>query len=71
MPGNRPSDDMPEAPRTDPPPARAPYADDHPVAEEEEGVVRERDDGKTGHPEERERSRSVAEDSAGGDREIL
>jgi hypothetical protein len=71
MPGNRPSDEMPEVPRTDAPPARPPNADDRRGTDEEESVVREREARESGHSEERETSRSVAEDSAGGDREIL
>ncbi len=71
MPGERPSDQDPEAPRTDLPPTREPYTDDYFGTGEEQGVVRERDagDGAEGEGEE-ERGRSAAEDAAGGDREI-
>jgi hypothetical protein len=72
MPGERPSDQGGDAPRTDLPPAKEPYTDDYFGTDEEEGVVREReadekkpDDGGTG------RGRTAAEDAAGGDREIM
>ncbi len=72
MPGERPSDQNPDAPRTDLPPTREPYTDDYFGTGEEEGVVRERDAGERGgdEGEETARSRRVAEDCAGGDREI-
>ncbi len=69
MPGERPSDRDPDAPRTDLPPGREPRADDDLTKGEREGVAREgdagEDDGGTG------RGRSAAEDAAGGDRGIL
>ncbi len=73
MPGERPSDQGGDAPRTDLPPTRDPYTDDYFGTGEEEGVVRERDAGDA--PAEEDdggggRGRSVAEDAAGGDREI-
>jgi hypothetical protein len=72
MPGKRPSDADGETPRTDLPPTREPYTDDYFGTDEEEGVERERevDDGE-GEAAPTRRGRSVAEDAAGGDREIL
>jgi hypothetical protein len=76
MPGERPSEQGGDAPRTDLPPTREPYTDDYFGTDEEEGVVREReadegkqDDGDGDDPE--GRGRRAAEDAAGGDREIL
>jgi hypothetical protein len=77
MAGERPSDADGEAPRTDLPPTREPYTDDYFGTGEEEGVVRERDAGEQEDAGEGERDprqprdRKAAEDSAGGDREIL
>jgi hypothetical protein len=77
MPGERPSDQGGDAPRTDLPPTRDPYTDDYFGTDEEEGVVRERDagegEGEVGGDEDGEagRGRSAAEDAAGGDRGIL
>ncbi len=76
MPGERPSDQGGNAPRTDLPPTKEPYTDDFFGTDEEEGVVGEReadegtrdageDDGGTG------RGRGAAEEAAGGDREIV
>ncbi len=61
-----------EQPRTDVPPTKMPYQDDYFGTGEEEGVVRERDAGERPEDDrdEKARSRSVAEDCAGGDREI-
>ncbi len=72
MPGERPSGDDREAPRTDLPPTREPYGDDYFGTGEEEGVVREHEIGG-GEEEEggAERDRRAAEDAAGGDREIM
>ncbi len=74
MPGERPSDEEREAPRTDLPPTRDPYTDGYFGTGEEEGVVREheadeREDGEGGGGA--DRGRSAAEDAAGGDREIM
>ncbi len=66
MPGERPSDR--DAPRTDLPPTREPYTDDYFGTGEEEGVERERGGADGGDDE---RARKVAEDCAGGDREIM
>ena len=59
----------PEPPRADLPPEREPYYEGYFGTEEEEGVVREEpaegDEGEDG-----ERARRIAEDAAGGDREI-
>jgi hypothetical protein len=71
MPGNRPSDERREAPRTDLPPTREPYDEDYFGTGEEEGVVREREAERKDEEDETARGRSVAEDCAGGDREIL
>jgi hypothetical protein len=76
MPGERPSDQGGDAPRTDLPPTREPYTDDYFGTGEEEGVVRERDAGERKGEVGKgdggsERDRSVAEDAAGGDREII
>ncbi len=74
MPGERPSEQNPEAPRTDLSPTREPYTDDSFGTGEEEGVVRERDAGEGAADEEEDgggRGRSAAEDAAGGDRGIL
>ncbi len=77
MPGERPSDQGGDTPRTDLPPTRDPYTDDYFGTGEEEGVVCERDagEGKGGAGEDggggAGRGRSAAEDAAGGDREIL
>jgi hypothetical protein len=71
MAGERPSGPHSDAPRTDLPPRREPYTDDGFGTGEEEGVVREREAAE--RPEDEEgtaRSRTVAEDCAGGDREI-
>ncbi len=74
MPGERPSDRDPEAPRRDLPSSRAPDADGSRGTGEEEDAARgrereledgEEEDGGSG------RGRSAAEDAAGGDREIL
>ncbi len=67
MPRKRDEERGPEAPRTDLPPERKPYYDGYFGTGEEEGVEREREarDG-----DEEERRRGVAEDAAGGDREI-
>ena len=62
-----------EAPRTDLPPEREPYYEGYFGTEEEEGVVREEEAGDEQDGEEeakREAARKVAEDAAGGDREI-
>ncbi len=74
MPGERPSDEAGEVPRTDLPPTRDPYTDDYFGTGEEEGVVREEDAGDRPHEEDdggSGRGRSAAEDAAGGDRGIL
>ena len=76
MPGERPSEQGGEAPRTDLPPPREPYTDDYFGTGEEEGVVRERDAGEAPDAADEDdggtgRGRSAAEDAAGGDREIL
>ncbi|HEX9051584.1 MAG TPA: hypothetical protein VF841_13715 [Anaeromyxobacter sp.] len=79
MPGERPSDQGGEAPRTDLPPRREPYTDDYFGTGEEEGVVRESDPGRDPGKEKRRkegeeddggtgRGRGAAEDAAGGDR---
>ncbi len=52
-----------ETPRTDLPPEREPYYEGYFGTGEEEKVERERED-------EAERARRIAEDGAGGDREI-
>ena len=57
-----------ETPRTDLPPTKEPYYDGYFGTDEEEGVVREREDRDD---KDRERDRSAAEDSAGGDRELI
>jgi hypothetical protein len=54
-----------DAPQTDLPPTKDPYYDGYFGTDEEEGVVRERDDSGDAGP-----SREAAEDAAGGDREI-
>ena len=54
------------APRTDLPPRREPYDEGYFRTEEEEGVERERSAGEEGE----QPDRGVAEDAAGGDREI-
>jgi hypothetical protein len=53
-----------ETPRTDLPPKKEPYYEGYFGTDEEEGVVREREDGG-------ERDRNAAEDAAGGDRELI
>ena len=58
------SQEPPETPRTDLPPEREPYYEGYLGGGEEEGVVREEE--RT----DEERRRGVAEDAAGGDREI-
>jgi hypothetical protein len=58
-----------DAPRTDLPPVKEPYYEGYFGTDEEEGVVRERDD--SGDEEGPGPERSASEDSAGGDREIL
>jgi hypothetical protein len=65
MPGKR--EDR-EAPRTDLPPRREPYDEGYFGTEEEEGIVREREASEGERSS--ERRRDVAEDAAGGDREI-
>jgi hypothetical protein len=66
MPTKREDEGKQEAPRTNLPPKREPYYEGYFGTGEEEGAEREREsgDGKD------EASRSVAEDAAGGDREI-
>lgn len=61
----RTDDRRDEAPRTDLPPDREPYYEGYFGTEEEEGVVRERDASGDEGP-----TREIAEDAAGGDREI-
>jgi hypothetical protein len=56
-----------EAPRTDLPPVKEPYYEGYFGTDEEEGVVREEESGDGEEPPGRE----AAEDSAGGDREIV
>ena len=67
-PQERPGTGSPEAPRTDLTPEREPYYEGY-FGTEEEGVERE---VERGEPEEEPggTGRSVAEDAAGGDREI-
>lgn len=67
-----------EAPLTDLPPKREPYYEGYFGTEEEEGVERERGEGeRRPEPDRRadedagEIARGVAEDAAGGDREII
>jgi hypothetical protein len=67
MPTKREDGGKQEAPRTDLPPKREPYYEGYFGTGEEEGAERERDAGKD---EKEEAGRSVAEDAAGGDREI-
>jgi hypothetical protein len=65
----KPHEELEDAPRTDLPPEKEPYYEGYFGTEEEEGVVREEEAGDgedEGAPD-----RSAAEDSAGGDREIL
>lgn len=80
MPGKREDERKREAPRTDLPPRREPYYGGYFGTEEEEGVERERDEGErkpepdrsaAGDPSAADAARSVAEDAAGGDREIM
>jgi hypothetical protein len=80
MPRKREDEPKREAPRTDLPPRREPYYDGYFGTEEEEGVERERDEGERKPDPEPERRadeggrdavRRVAEDAAGGDREIM
>lgn len=68
MPTKREDGGKQEAPRTDLPPKREPYYEGYFGTGEEEGTEREHDAGKKDEKE--ERGRSVAEDAAGGDREI-
>ncbi len=73
MPGKRAGEGNGDAPRTDLPPTREPYDDGYFGTGEEEGVVRERE---ASDDEDRDKplppaSRKVAEDAAGGDREII
>jgi hypothetical protein len=65
MPSKREDPRRGETPRTDLPPEREPYYEGYFGTDEEEGVVRERDDSGDAGP-----SREAAEDAAGGDREI-
>jgi hypothetical protein len=62
----RPVQEPPETPRTDLPPEREPYYEGYFGTEEEEGVVREEEQPD----EDEEVARRIAEDAAGGDREI-
>lgn len=72
MPGKREDERRDEAPRTDLAPEREPYTSGYFGSDEEEGVERERDAGRSeGEEGERERERSAAEDAAGGDRGLL
>jgi hypothetical protein len=66
MPTKREDEGKQDAPRTDLPPKREPYYEGYFGTGEEEGAERERESGA----EKDEASRSVAEDAAGGDREI-
>jgi hypothetical protein len=70
MPGKREDERRDEAPRTDLAPEREPYTGGYFGSDEEEGVERERDAGRS-DGEEGERERSAAEDAAGGDRGLL
>jgi hypothetical protein len=56
-----------DAPRTDLPPAKEPYYEGYFGTDEEEGVVREHEESG----DEEGAERHSAEDSAGGDREII
>jgi len=62
----RKPEDREDAPRTDLPPVKEPYYEGYFGTDEEEGVVREDESG-----DDEEAERGAAEDSAGGDREIL
>ncbi len=69
MPRKRSDERKPEAPRTDLPPERKPYYEGYFGTGDEEGVERERQAGEE-EEDEAERARRIAEDGAGGDREI-
>jgi hypothetical protein len=62
----KPEDRREDAPRTDLPPEKEPYYEGYFGTDEEEGVVREREESG----DEERAERRGAEDSAGGDREI-
>ncbi len=62
----RKPEDREDAPRTDLPPVKEPYYEGYFGTDEEEGVVREDESG-----DDEEVERGAAEDSAGGDREIV
>ena len=61
----RPDEKAPETPRTDLTPEREPYYEGYFGTDEEEGVVREEEAG-----DDPDAARRIAEDAAGGDREI-
>ncbi len=58
-----------ESPRTDLPPVKEPYYEGYFGTDEEEGVVREEDEDP-GDDDPTPAKRKIAEDAAGGDREI-
>jgi hypothetical protein len=70
MPTKREDPGKTGAPRTDLPPKREPYYEGYFGTGEEETAERERDASGDARDGDEERSRRVAEDAAGGDREI-
>jgi hypothetical protein len=59
-----------QSPRTDLPPVKEPYYEGYFGTDEEEGVVREEEDEDSGDGGPTPDKRKIAEDAAGGDREI-